>query len=269
MIVGPHTGLIGGQTMISRFMVLRYVEEFLLDPGSATDTVVYNLNGMYDPRVATGGHQPTGFDTQMGMYNRFLVEWCRVTISIMNTGPDQSASECGLLGGLITQTGSDISAGTPYNQIAEQPFYFGSQIPPGSRSSPWTNIAALVKLWQWFGCKRNQLAQAEYFGSGSANPSRGMFVEIAYHSPNGNTVENPVYGKVQLDYGCRFSLPRQSTYSSYEEKQRDLPVPPVRTPNLSLQQRRRKALGWAYPYTLRQRPAGPWSQSILGFEKPE
>lgn len=53
---------------------LNYQEEYIMDPTTGSyDVLVYKANGLYDPRVATGGHQPYGFDALMTQYQNFKV----------------------------------------------------------------------------------------------------------------------------------------------------------------------------------------------------
>lgn len=80
----------GGQA-IKRSLV--YVEEFQsLDPGTAGVPAiqVFRANGMYDPRVATGGHQPRGFDQFMALYDHFIVLGSKITLHGCNTDTSQS-----------------------------------------------------------------------------------------------------------------------------------------------------------------------------------
>lgn len=64
---------------------LRYNEYIALNPGATTAaTASYRLNGMLDPTVAVGGHQPLGFDNYMGVYGRFQVLKCKIKFTLVN-----------------------------------------------------------------------------------------------------------------------------------------------------------------------------------------
>lgn len=62
----------------NRLMVkLPYYVDYVLH-NSATSSATYqealfNLNSIYDPEAATGGHQPRGYDQYQSLYNKYLV----------------------------------------------------------------------------------------------------------------------------------------------------------------------------------------------------
>jgi len=194
---------------------LKYVEFFTLDPGSANDRYVFSLNGLYDPNITGGGHQPSNFDLLMQVYNRYVVHTTKCTMAVDNTGPNQDASETGLYGFLISQTGTDIGSGTPVQQIAEQPFARYSTQTPGLKNAPYVQLTATIPVWEWFGAEKKTdiLVEQDYGGTAAANPSRNIYMETFYASPNGNTVTDPSYFRVELEFSAWFYLPRQTTYS--------------------------------------------------------
>lgn len=194
---------------------LKYVDFYTLDPGSANDSYVFALNGLYDPNVTGSGHQPSNFDLLMTAYVKYCVHTCKVQMAVDNDGPSQEGAVTGLYGFMITQTGNDIGSGTPVQQIAEQPYARYSAQTPGSKASPYTELTATVPIWEWLGVQRKTdlLAEQDYSGTAAANPSRNIFVETFYASPNGQTVANPSYFRIELEFQCWFYLPRQTTYS--------------------------------------------------------
>lgn len=52
-------------------MAFKYSDTVTIDADSGANFVyyAYSCNGMYDPQVAVGGHQPYGFDQYMAFYN--------------------------------------------------------------------------------------------------------------------------------------------------------------------------------------------------------
>lgn len=64
---------------------MRYVSQFPLNPAIGTPTF-YQLsaNGLYDPDVTGGGHQPNGFDQMMSLYNHYEVLKSECTFSVFN-----------------------------------------------------------------------------------------------------------------------------------------------------------------------------------------
>jgi len=212
--MSPLRNVLGG--FPSRVNVnLKYVATFTLDPGSATDTKVFNLNGLFDPEVAIGGHQPSNFDLWMSVYNKYTAHTCDVKLTSLQSTTDQSGDERGLYGFLVTQTGSDISPSTVFASIAEQPYVKYAEQSPGVPSSPYALLTARVPINEWVGVLRptDLLDEQDYSGTAAANPSRSIFAEVFYTDPLGSTVANPGYFKVELTYGVWFYLPRETTFS--------------------------------------------------------
>lgn len=70
-----------------KYCKLRYVVTESIT-GPAVGAIVvrqYRANGMYDPEVAVGGHQPFGFDQLMGQYHHFTVIKSKCTLELMQT----------------------------------------------------------------------------------------------------------------------------------------------------------------------------------------
>lgn len=63
---------------------MRYVEAWNFLP-IAGSMIKHNfrLNGIYDPRVATGGHQPYGHDQWLVFYNHYVVSKSKITVTFV------------------------------------------------------------------------------------------------------------------------------------------------------------------------------------------
>ena len=55
---------------------------------------VYNLNSIYDPNRTGTGHQPQGHDIWTGMYNRYRVDGCKVTINFVGSTAGYGTTLC-------------------------------------------------------------------------------------------------------------------------------------------------------------------------------
>eukprot|EP00487_Bulimina_marginata_P010824 TRINITY_DN5_c0_g1_i10.p1 TRINITY_DN5_c0_g1~~TRINITY_DN5_c0_g1_i10.p1 ORF type:complete len:232 (-),score=-4.00 TRINITY_DN5_c0_g1_i10:213-908(-) len=65
--------------------VLRYSdpnEQF--QPAIANVGKVFSCNGIYDPDITRVGHQPSGFDQLMSMYDHYVVIGARITTTFVN-----------------------------------------------------------------------------------------------------------------------------------------------------------------------------------------
>lgn len=68
---------------------LRYNEPqgATLNPGAAgiVSTYMFSANGLYDPNISAGGHQCSGWDQLMTMYDHATVIAARITVNFFNT----------------------------------------------------------------------------------------------------------------------------------------------------------------------------------------
>jgi len=71
---------------------LRYVETFDLEPTNQT-AVGFSIlaNGMYDPEVSVGGHQPRGFDQYTELYQKFTVKASKISVTFAYEGYNGAA----------------------------------------------------------------------------------------------------------------------------------------------------------------------------------
>ena len=62
---------------------LRYVDRLEIDVSSASTVtkVAYSANGLYDPYIPTGGHQPRGFDNYMKLYKTYTCIASKINVT--------------------------------------------------------------------------------------------------------------------------------------------------------------------------------------------
>jgi len=89
---------------------LRLVDKFEMDLTSTLTAyqIQYRANGMYDPYVPLGGHQPRGFDQYMAIYNTYTVLGSTVSANVCYRGYDGPGTDSGALGAAPLKT---VSAG--------------------------------------------------------------------------------------------------------------------------------------------------------------
>lgn len=81
-----------GTKQYARFV---YVEkDIAISPGLGTcATQQFSLSSLNDPYFTGAGHQPTGFDQLMAIYEQYLVLQCKVTVWFSNTGASNTAAQ--------------------------------------------------------------------------------------------------------------------------------------------------------------------------------
>lgn len=100
------------------FCKMKYVTQFALDsPSGAPSGHVFRANGLYDPDVTGGGHQPLGFDQIMGkFYNHFTVVGSKLTMTPVIGGSDQWQT----YGVMTTDSGTVVASMANIGQLLEQ-----------------------------------------------------------------------------------------------------------------------------------------------------
>ncbi len=95
---------------------LRYATSVTFNPGAgATQNIFILANGLFDPEVAVGGHQPLGFDQYMAFYDHFKVESSHITAYFQPTTANVvSQMICSI------SLDDDVVANTSSNNIIEQ-----------------------------------------------------------------------------------------------------------------------------------------------------
>lgn len=96
-----------------RYVKLRYVQEYTLDPSSGTPVYqVFVCNGLYDPDATGTGHQPMFFDQLTAIYNHYEVYGSKITAKFLPNGSssayvgiymDDNATSSSVLTTLIEQ----------------------------------------------------------------------------------------------------------------------------------------------------------------------
>ncbi len=176
---------------------LRYATSVTFDPSAgATQNIFILANGLFDPEVALGGHQPLGFDQYMSFYDHFKVESSHITAYFQPT-----------TGNVVFQTICSISvdddqtANTSSNNIIEQ----------GLATWKIGNVGAgneIVTLRKSFNSKRffmNQSSSANLVGSALSDPSELANYNVSVGPMDGVSDVEEVKCFIVVDYIVTFS----------------------------------------------------------------
>lgn len=87
-------GFKGGVVRDRRIVTMRYAETFELTAVSVVVHKSFRANGLFDPDVSVGGHQPRGFDQFMALYDRFMVLSATLNIKAFSTSTNPWFISC-------------------------------------------------------------------------------------------------------------------------------------------------------------------------------
>jgi len=174
----------------------------------------YRANGMYDPEVAVGGHQPYGFDQLMAQYFHFTVlrSTCTAEVQSCTTNSDQiwmlaTYNASGTLASAFASGGSNAIHELP---IVSKTLILTSGEYRGPRRSTYTSFNASATFGK---TNSNLIGDARFQGSDSADPTEDAYFGLVGYDPSGSANASDVYFKVTIVYYGVFTEPRFFTTS--------------------------------------------------------
>ncbi len=193
--VSSYRGLAVGPLTLKR--KLRYATSVTINPASGASLNVFiRANGMFDPEVAVGGHQPMGFDQYMAMYDHFKVDSFSISVSLL-------ATTANVVSQFIASVSvdDDAVANTSMTNIVEQGLATWRVGNVGSGND-------VVRMKQNFNSDKffaNRKTAGVLVGDIAADPTEEAFFNIAVGPMDGVSDVEPVKCFIVVDYNCTFS----------------------------------------------------------------
>lgn len=158
-----------------------FVQNQTLDPptGGLCIARVYRANGMYDPEVAVGGHQPRGFDQLAAFYNKYLVIKARITVdfNVPSGVPNRM-----VLGVAVRDNSTTFSNGADY---IEQGAKYKS-VGEGQVDGMPRRISVVVNPNKYNGVSK-PLSNTASNGTTGSDPTNGVYFHVfAFDTGAGN-----------------------------------------------------------------------------------
>lgn len=171
------------------FVVMPYFETATLN--SINSSYVFRLGSLYDPDVTGTGHQPQGFDQMTALYYHYIVDRVDIEVEAINNSNTVDA----FVGLSVDRTGTAI---TDLRQIGEDPIgkvkwldILGS----GKASCTWKKT---VYPGRFLGVS-NPHSEDDLWGSVTANPNQGVFMQLHAESTDGTSTAS-IYFNVKLTF---------------------------------------------------------------------
>jgi hypothetical protein len=189
----------------SLFVKLKYVDQFVLNPTSAsTDNYVFRANSLFDPNYTGTGHQPYGYDQWATFYSSWVVERCVLTFTC--TPPNLSTAAPQIDNSIlyIVKRRSDPNAFTDINTAIEDPFCVRYVMTTGYQKQPKLRVA--IDCPTFFGvAKEVYLSSQEYSGATGSNPTIPLYLICgAGTTAAGTNNPDPMYCTAELTFFVKF-----------------------------------------------------------------
>jgi len=193
-----------GYRMDKSIQRLRYVEDVSIAAGASGASVaaIYGADDCYDPRVATGGHQPIGFDQYMLFYDHFRVISSKITVTYIV--PTTYAAVVGI------QLRDDDTPVTNSERNREMGNIVYRTIYGDTGSA-----ANMTTLSYSFDAKKfygPTYLDATHKGNGGASPSERAYYHVLNMSPDYSTSAD-INCNITIDYVVEFTERKPLTQS--------------------------------------------------------
>lgn len=200
-----------------KFAKLKYVKHEIVTGPAANLIVVneYRANGMYDPEVAVGGHQPMGFDQLMEQYNHYTVLRAVCEIENMSAIYYNNVIACGALSAESGAVTASFNAGG-VNGIREMPITSrDTLITIGQYDQASRTVRLVFDAPKFFGKTAwNLIGDSRFQGTDSADPTEDAVFSLVLYSPNlANESGHNFPFKVSITYYAVFTEPKWFTTS--------------------------------------------------------
>jgi len=199
-----------------KFAKLKYVKH-VNGAGSGANAIVtyeFRANGMFDPEVALGGHQPYGFDQLMAQYEHFCVVKATINLELLDVSSGTSQIFMLACYNETGAPGTAFAAGGA-NGLREMPLVSKTLTPvPGGVRGNERSASLTVDLAKMFGKSPwNIIADVNYQGTDSADPGQDIYFGVVYYSPTAAAIGASNMFKVEITYYAVFTEPKYFTTS--------------------------------------------------------
>lgn len=153
---------------------LRYFGNFLsVNPGigGIAASHILSANGLYDPDITGGGHQPIGFDQLMQLYDHYTVVGAKIRAYVQNkdTSNPQFAA--------VTVRDSN-TASTDTREIVENGYVSMVSLATFGTGGDKSSMATSVDIAKFLG-RSNVLADPTLKGTSAANPTEQVYFHVS------------------------------------------------------------------------------------------
>lgn len=178
---------------------LKYVHIGQLNPGAVgvPATYVFTANGLFDPDITSGGHQPRGFDELKNLFDHYYVTSSTIKLSVM-----ASTAQAGAICGISLQDDAtpeaDMITAMENRICSYKPLAYGN-------GSITVNLGFNSK--SFFDINDRQL-----YGTSSSNPSDQAYY-VVFAQPTYATDLAAIDFMVEIQYTVTFSEPNNIAQS--------------------------------------------------------
>lgn len=166
--------------------------------GGAAASYVFSLNGLYDPDITGGGHQPIGFDQLISMYDHYTVIYAKATVIFSNQDPTYSQI-------VALQIKDTNTTTTDMDNVLENAGTVYTVVTPNLTGGQTKQLSISCAPSAFFGKK--VMGSTTYQGSMNSNPSDQVFLHCITQPQFVNDTSE-VRASVLIEYTAVFTEPK-------------------------------------------------------------
>ena len=201
----------------SRICRLRYGEYLTMTPslGFSTQFLNFAANGLFDPNLQVGGHQPLGFDQWTTFYNHYTVLGSKITVKFILNNALQATNytpiACGVK--LLDDATAVYSTGAFFDNLAERGFSYKIMVPNVNQVYP-VRCVSKYSAKKFFNLKDVKDNNTRVGSPATGNPNELAVYQIYFGSLNGQGVSDyTMQCLVTIDYIVQWSEPKDLAQS--------------------------------------------------------
>lgn len=185
---------------------LKYSESISLNPGIGTGvSYVFSANGLFDPNITGGGHQPVGFDQYMTLYELYTVTASMIKVTFINT--DTANAQ------LVLVCNRDLSTTDADPRVyLENGATVWDIIGRAGAGNDIKTIRKAMDLRQ-FSNNKDIMSEDNYAGTNATNPQEEQYYIVSACSTDLTTDTGSITAFVEITYETYFRQPRQAALS--------------------------------------------------------
>lgn len=171
---------------------------------ASTGVYVFAANGLFDPNVTGVGHQPTGFDQYMALYNEYVVVGSVIKVEYSNS----DANNLALVGIFLEDLSTGYTDWRRYVENGNGVWTTADKLASGSAVKR-LNHRCDVRMFS----KQNIIDEDSFSGTNAANPDDTHFYHCVVAPSDGAADNGAVILNVEIRYDVIFRDPAQPDLS--------------------------------------------------------
>jgi len=185
----------------------KYCDTVNIDPGLAQITgYIFSANGLYDPNISGGGHQPYGYDQWLPTFaNHYVVLGSKIRVRFAARNTTLPADNTYVVGVDLRDTNASITGQGTDRLMETTPSH---KVMTNANARGWVQVTKCFSARKFF--KVKDAAGMQYLQSiYSSNPTEGAYFHVFAGAADGVSDPESITAIVQIEYIARLIEPNE------------------------------------------------------------